>query len=705
MQHQQRHRSVLLALGVLLGLAPALRAGEAPKPPETRRDSVVDVVHGVEIPDPYRWLEDQKAPETRAWIDAQNAYTRKVLEGLPGKEEISRRLTELLRIDTIGVPFVRGGRYYYSKRRADQDLAVLYMRKDADAPEEVLLDPHPLSADHSVSVGFLDVTPDGRTLAYAIRTGGEDEVVVRFLDVDSREHLADVLPRGRYSGVTITPDRSAVYYSRQTKDGPRVFRHALGRDPETDREMFGRGYGPEKLIGVGLSDDGRYLSISVFHGSAARKSELYVQDLKRGTPLVTIVNDVEAQFTGQFAGERLFLRTDWNAPNYRLLAVDLDDPARDRWKEIVPEGKGVLAGVAAAGGKLFVRYLENVQSRLVVLDPDGRLVREVSLPSIGSVGGVSGDWESDLAFFAFSSLVQPTTIYRYDIGSGRQQVWARLEVPVRTEDVELKQVWYTSKDGTKVPMFLAHRKGIRLDRTNPTLLTGYGGFSASLTPSFSQPAAFWVENGGVFALPNLRGGGEFGERWHQAGMLDRKQNVFDDFVAAAEWLIAKKYTSPSKLVISGGSNGGLLVGAAMTQRPELFQAVVCSYPLLDMVRYHRFLVARYWVPEYGSAEDPQQFKVLHAYSPYHRVRAGTKYPAVLFITGDADTRVDPLHARKMAALVQASTGSDRPVLLHYDTKAGHSGGRPVSKVVEDLADEMRFLFGQLGWPAPGADRP
>ena len=379
-----------------------------------------------------------------------------------------------------------------------------------------------------------------------------------------------------------------------------------------------------------------------------------------------------------------------------MMAVDLADPRRERWKELIPEGPSVITDVTLTGGKLLLNRLQDVATRLSIHEADGKLLRELALPGLGAVGGVSGDWSQDEAFFSFSSLAQPPTIYRYQAGSGQRDVWARLEVPIRSEDVEIEQVWYASKDGTKVPMFIAHRNGVRLDGSNPTLLTGYGGFNVSIRPFFSARAAFWIENGGVFAVPNLRGGGEFGESWHQAGMLDKKQNVFDDFIAAAEWLIARKYTSPSRLAISGGSNGGLLVGAALTQRPELFRAVVCSYPLLDMLRYHRFLVASYWVPEYGSAENAAQFPVLRAYSPYHHVKPGERYPAVLFITGDGDTRVAPLHARKMAALLQAASGSDRPVLLRYDTKAGHSGGVPATKQIEDLTNEMLFLFWQLG---------
>ncbi|MFN2567100.1 MAG: prolyl oligopeptidase family protein [Gemmatimonadaceae bacterium] len=696
-----------LALLAVLATAPALlpaqqpaqQAVRRPTVPESRRDSVVDSLHGVAIADPYRWLEEQDAPGTRAWIDRQNAYTDSVLGAIPGRERIERRLTELFRVDQVSVPFATGGRYFFSKRAADQDLSVLYVRRGRDGKDGVLVDPHSMSPDHTVSVNFMNVTPDGKLVAYAVRRGGEDEVSVRLLDVDSHQLLPDSLPRARYSGMSITPDRKHVYYSRLLRDGPRVFRHTIGADPTADVKIFGDGYGPEKIIGAGVTDDGRWLRISVSHGSAAKKTEIYVKDLARDGPIVPVVNDIEATFGGPIVGDRLFMVTNWNAPNNRVLAVDLRNPARAAWKEIVPEGKSPIAGVSPVGGRLFVDRIENVQTRVTIHDTTGRQTGELELPGIGAVGGVSGRWENPEAFFAFSSLAQPTTIYRYDVPTGRREVWAKLNVPVSRDNVEIKQVWYTSKDGTRVPMFVAHRTGLALDGSNATLLTGYGGFRSSQIPGFSQRAAFWIENGGVFALPNLRGGGEFGEAWHQAGMLDKKQNVFDDFIAAAEWLVANRYTSPPKLAISGGSNGGLLVGAAITQRPDLFRAAVITYPLLDMVRYHKFLVAGYWVPEYGSADSPEQFRYIHGYSPYHRVKPGTRYPAVLLVTGDADTRVAPLHARKMTALLQASTGSDpaeRPVILRYHTKAGHSGGLPVRQTVQNMADEMQFLFWQLG---------
>jgi prolyl oligopeptidase len=693
-----------LAVLGLLGAVPP--AGEL-QPPRTKAVGIVESFGSVSVADPYRWLEDQKAQETRDWIDEQNKYSESFLRALPERDAIRQRVSELLKIDTIGVPREHGGRYFFTKRLADQDLPVLYVRKGAAGKDEVLLDPHPLSPDHRTSVNLLDVTEDGKLIAYGVRQGGEDELTVKFLDVDTRKDLPDVLPRARYQGVAVKNDRKGVFFSRQEKEGPRVYYHRLGSDPARDEKLFGDGYGPEKGLGVGLSENNRWLLMVVSHGSAATKTEVYVRDLSAKGPVVPIVNDIEARFSPDIAGDTMYLQTNWQADNGRVLAVDLKSPARDRWKEVVPAGKSAIQGVSTVGGRLFVRYLEDVLPRIRIFDPAGKPQGEISLPDLGSASGLRGEWGKNEAFFTFTSFLTPTAIYRYDVAKGTREVWAKETVAVDSDRFEVKQVKYPSKDGTQIPMFIVHRKDIPVDGSNPTLLTGYGGFNLSQTPGFSARAALWVENGGVYALPNLRGGGEFGEDWHKAGMLEKKQNVFDDFIAAAEWLIKNGYTSPAKLAISGGSNGGLLVGAALTQRPELYSAVVCSYPLLDMVRYHKFLVAGYWVPEYGSADKPEQFPFIYAYSPYHHVKPGTKYPAVLFITGDSDTRVAPLHARKMAALLQSSTGSDKPVLLHYDTKAGHSGGAtPVTKRIDELTDELSFLFAETGARmAPAAESP
>jgi prolyl oligopeptidase len=673
-------------------------------PPKARRDDLKETIHGAQIADPYRWLESQTSPETRAWIDAENAYTQKFLSGFPGRKSLHKRFSELLKIDVVDSPVACRGRYFFSKRLANQDLSVIYVRNGIQGNDEILVDPNQMSRDHMTSVLMQDVTRDGKLLAYGVRHGGEDEFSVVLLDVDSRKPLADRLPRARYMGISLKEDKSGFYYSRHDQEGPRVFYHAMGTDLSKDELLFGKGYGPEKIVSARLSENGRHLLFTVFYGSAARKTEIYYQPTVVGGKIIPIVNDIDARFFAEFVGDRLYLVTNWKAPNQRILEADLKNLAPERWREVVPTTKAVLQGFSAVGGKLFVDYLENVKSRIKIFDPEGKPIGDLALPGIGSISGVRGRWDSDEAFFSFTSFVIPPTIYRYNTADATRSVWAKMNVPISPDRFDVKQVWYDSKDGTHIPMFLVHTKGLKLDGTNPTWLTGYGGFNISMTPAFSATAALWVESGGVFAMPNLRGGGEFGEEWHRAGMLEKKQNVFDDFISAAEWLISKQYTNPKKLAISGGSNGGLLVGAALTQRPDLFGAVVCSVPLLDMLRYQNFLVARFWVPEYGSAENSAQFDVLRAYSPYHNVKPGTKYPAVLFVSGDSDTRVAPLHARKMCALLQADTGSDKPILLHYDIKTGHSGGKPINKQIDDQTDIFSFVFKELSMSAPGESK-
>jgi prolyl oligopeptidase len=666
-------------------------------PPSTPRHEVVETLHGVKISDPYRWLEDQHSPETRGWIDAENRYTESILGALPGRDRLEQQISTLMKVDTVMTPHEEGGRYFFSKRGADQELFVVYVRNGLGGKDEVLLDPHPLSPDHSTSIGLADLSPDGKLAVYQVRRGGEDETTIKLLDVDSRKDLPDQLPRANYLSVSLKHDKSGLYYSRQLTGGSRVFYHALNTASGKDQEIFGEGYGPEKILSTSISDGGRYLIIHVLYGSSAEKTEVYYQDLVTKGPILPLAKDVAARFIAYAVGDQLFLHTNWKAPNGRILAVDLRNSGQDHWREIVAESGAVIEGLSPAGGKLFVNYTHNASSQLRVFEPDGKPVGEVDLPSLGTVSGLSGRWHSNEAFFEFSSFHVPPAVYHYDVAKRHQEVWARTNVPVESDRFEVKQVWYESNDKTKVPMFLLHLKGLKLDGMRPTLITGYGGFDISVTPTFSQQAVLWAVHGGVFALPSLRGGGEFGENWHRAGMLEKKQNVFGDFIAAAEWLVREGYTNPSKLAIMGRSNGGLLVGAALTQRPDLYRAVICGYPLLDMIRYQRFLVAQYWVPEYGSSEDPGQFKYLYAYSPYHHVKKGTEYPAVLFMTGDFDTRVDPLHARKMAALLQWATAppASRPVLLHYDTKAGHSGGLPLHKQIANMTDELGFLFWQL----------
>jgi len=674
--------------------AAALAVPPSTPVPKTRTDDVAETIHGVTIRDPYRWLEDQQSPETRAWIDAENVYTRSVLDGLPGRGAVSKRLEELLKTDRFGTPVVRNGRYFFLRRLAAQNQFTICLREGLHGSDQVLIDPNKGGGDQTTSVNIEDVSEDGKWLVYGTRQGGEDEVAITVLDVDAGK-AADTLPRARYWGVRITPDKHDLYYSKRLPEGSRIYHHTIGKDVASDEEIFGKGTGPTEFAGSDVSPDGRYLALYIGHGWG-KKTEVYFKDLKANGPVVTIVNDIDAEFNCQFAGEQMFADTNWNAPNRRIFAIDLAKPARANWREVVPESNSVIDGFSVTGGRLAVNYLENVNSRVKIFDASGKQIRDISFPTLGTVTGLAGRWDTSEAFYAFVSFAQPATIYRYDVATGAQDVWAQVKAPIDPSKFQVRQVWYPSRDKTRIPMFLVFKKGLRLDGNRPTLLYGYGGFLTNETPAFRTDAVIFAEHGGVFALPNLRGGGEFGEKWHRAGMLENKQNVFDDFIAAGEWLVENGYTKPEHLAIEGGSNGGLLVGAAMTQRPDLFQAVACAYPLLDMIRYQQFLLGKLWVPEYGSSEDPKQFEVLYKYSPYQHVEKGVKYPAVMFVSGDSDTRVAPLHARKMAALVQASTGSDRPVLLRYDTKSGHSGGLPVDKQIEEFTDIYSFLLAEVG---------
>jgi prolyl oligopeptidase len=672
-------------------------SGATKCPPVTRVDDVKETIHGVEVSDPYRWLEDQESPETRAWIAAENACTDAVLDKLPGQAPVAKRLGELLKVDLTSIPFERGGRYFYSKRAAGADLYVLYMRKGLNGAEQVLVDPASMSADHTTSVNFEGVSDDGKILAYGVRTGGEDEVSIHLIDTDTLKDLSDVLPRNRYmAGPSFRKDNSGFYYGVSAKEGPRVFYHALGTATTSDKPIFGDRYGPEKIIDASVSESGKYLVLTVIYGSACEKSEVYVKDLETDGPIQTVVNSITACFQGWVAGDTLYLQTNWNAPKWRVMAAPAAKPTQENWKEIIPEGESRLEAAQTIAGRIVAAYSHNATSDVKVFRADGKSDGAIELPALGSLVGLSGRWRSNEVFLSFQSFAIPSTVYRFEFPKRELVVWAKPAVPIDASQFEVKQVWYESKDKTKIPMFLFSKKGVKLDGSNPVLMTAYGGFDVSETPAFRTDAVIWAENGGIFVLPNLRGGGEFGEAWHHAGMLDKKQNVYDDFFGAAEYLIANHYTTPQKLAITGRSNGGLLMGAAMTQRPDLFGAVVCGYPLLDMVRYDKFLVAKYWVPEYGTADNAAQFPALYAYSPYHHVVKGTKYPAVLFLTGDSDTRVAPLHARKMTALMQASQGGDKPILLLYDTKLGHSEGRPVSKIIEEDSDVLSFFFWQVG---------
>jgi prolyl oligopeptidase len=688
---------LLLALAACTTTTTTTTAPPAPAKavvPVTEAKPVTETIQGVEITDSYRWLEDQDSPATRDWISRENAYTDAMLTQLPDKGRLAQRIESLLNTDQMSFPKVCAGRYFFTKRPAGQDLFAIYMRESATGPDILLVDPAPMSPKHTTSVGIETVSDDGKTLSYYVRQGGADENEVHFFDVDGRREIGVPLKVARYTGVSLTPDGRTTYYGRYTSKDQHIFRRAVSGGDEA--ALFGEGYGPDKIVGSGISDDGRYLLIEVSYGSAAKKTELYIKDLTTDGPIRTVVNDLDARSSIDAAGDKLIIQTNWNAPNERVMITDAANPERSNWKELVAENKNAaLQSVSLAGGEMYLRYLENVKPRVVGYTLDGQPREEIKFDTLGAVSNVVGKWTSPIAFYQFSSFAVPPTIYAYDVSTRATTQFFRQSAPVNSGDFNVEQVWYTSKDGTRVPMFVMYKKGLQRNGKNPTLLTGYGGFVLSSLPNFSPTAVTWAENGGVYALANLRGGGEFGEAWHHAGMRENKQNVFDDFIGAAQYLIDQNYTSPQHLGISGGSNGGLLVTAFLTQRPDLAKAVVCSYPLIDMIRYHRFLVARFWVPEYGSSEDPEQFKWIYAYSPYQHVVKGKNYPAVLFISGDSDTRVAPLHARKMTALMQASTGSNNPVLLRYHVSSGHSGGEPLKEQVNNQAETMSFLMWQL----------
>jgi prolyl oligopeptidase len=675
-----------------------------PTYPDTRSADVVEALHGEEIADPYRWLEDGDAPETRLWTDRQNALTQEHLAAWPGRKTIRERLEELLTIGVLSVPMPVRGRYFYLRREGKQDQPVLYWRQGAEGEDRVAVDPNALNAAGTTALDWFYPSQDGRLLAYGLSENGSEESVLHVMEVESGRQLSDRIPRMRAASLAWLPDASGFYYTRYPAPGEvpegeehyhrALYYHRLGADSEADPLIF-RPAAKEYWPGVSLSPDGRWLVVSV--ARTFDQTDLYLRDLVTDGPLAAVAENLPASFEGEIAHGRLFLRTNLDAPNYRLYQVDPQHPDRGAWREIVPPREdAVLESVSIARDRLALGYLERASSRLRLSDLEGRVVEDVALPELGSLFGVGAEWDGREIFYGFSSYTVPPSVYRIDLVTGHSALWKRVEADVDPTRFVVRQVSYASRDGTPISMFLVHRSGLQRDRDNPTYLTGYGGFNISMTPAFSRSLLLWLERGGVVAVPNIRGGGEYGETWHQAGILARKQNSFDDFIGAAEWLICQGYTRPERLAAAGGSNGGLLVGAALTQRPELFRAVVIQVPLLDMLRYHRFLIARLWIPEYGSAEDPVQFRWLRAYSPYHHVRPGVAYPAVLLATGESDTRVDPMHARKMAARLQVASASGRPILLRLESRAGHGAGKPLSKVVDELTDSWTFVFSELG---------
>lgn len=695
------------------GLIFLAACGAGEQYPYTRADDVVDDYHGTLVADPYRWLEDTSAPDTREWIEAQNGVTNRYLDRLPGRGVLRERLTELWNYERYSAPFKEGGHYFYFRNDGLQDQSVLYIQDSLDGEARVLLDPNHLSEDGTVALTSLDISADGRYLGYGTSSGGSDWQEFHIRDIESGEDLDDRIEWVKFSGLSFTRDGAGFFYSRypEPEEGQalleanrdqKLYYHRVGAPQSEDILIYERPDQPEWGITSSVTEDGRYLLIYLTHGTDTR-NRLYYKDLgnpqmpQLDAPVVELLDDFDASYSviGN-DGPIFYLLTDKDAPRKRIIAIDLGDPAPTRWRTIVPESDEVIGSARLVGGQIAVVSLKDASSRVRFYSKTGQRRGELELPGLGTVSGISGRSDESELFYTFTSFLYPPTIFRYDLETGENEVFRAPEVDFDPDLYVTKQEFYTSKDGTRVPIFITHRKDIELDRTNPTYLYGYGGFNISLTPSFSIPNLAWLEKGGIYAVPNLRGGGEYGEEWHKAGTKERKQNVFDDFIAAAEFLIEEGYTSPQRLAIGGGSNGGLLVGAAMTQRPDLFAVAHPAVGVMDMLRFHKFTIGWAWVSDYGSADDPEMFPYLYAYSPLHNLEPGTCYPATLVTTADHDDRVVPGHSFKFAAALQAAQSCPNPTLIRIETRAGHGAGTPTSKQIEEAADVLAFRLANMG---------
>ncbi len=712
-----KNRVLLACFGLLLSfiwhsglctpLSQAMTVTQSLTYPASPKGNQVDTYHGTTVADPYRWLENPDSPETRAWIEAQNKLTAEYLAQIPARDRIQQRLTKLWNYEKYGIPFKQGDRYFYFKNDGLQNQNVLYTLKTLTDRPTVLLDPNILSPEGTISLSGISVSEDGNLLAYGLSTSGSDWQEWKVRDIATNTDLPDHVKWVKFSGASWTHDGKGFFYSRYDEPNEKtkledvnyfqkLYYHRLGTPQSEDILIYERPDHKEWGFSGGVTEDGRYLIVSVWLGTDPRNLVFYKDLQTPNAPVVELINTFEAEYSFIDNDDtRFWFRTDLNAPRSRVIAIDITKGDRDHWQELIPEAEETLQGVSVLNNQFITSYLKDARSQIKTFDLDGRLVREIELPGIGSANGFGGKRHDTETFYSFTSFTTPSTIYRYDLQTGKSTLFRQPEVDFNPQDYETHQVFYHSKDGTQIPMFIVHKKGIQLDGTNPTYLYGYGGFGVSLTPSFSVSLLVWLEMGGVYASPNLRGGGEYGEAWHQAGMKLKKQNVFDDFIAAAEWLIANKYTSPAKLAIGGGSNGGLLVAACMTQRPDLFGAVLPAVGVMDMLRFQKFTIGWAWTSEYGSADNLEEFKVLYAYSPLHNLKPGTAYPATLLTTADHDDRVVPAHSFKFAAALQAAHQGTAPVLIRIETKAGHGAGKPTTKMIEEAADRWAFLVKTL----------
>ncbi|MDX6269665.1 MAG: prolyl oligopeptidase [Acidobacteriota bacterium] len=690
-------------------------ASKAVAYPAAKKVEQVDDYHGTKVADPYRWLEDLDTADTKAWVEAQNRLTDAYLAEIPARQKIKERLTKLWNFERYGIPYREGNRYFYTKNDGLQNQSVLYtVASLADTPR-VLLDPNKLSTDGTVALAGTAVTRDGKLMAYGLSASGSDWSEWKVRDIETGQDLPDTIKWVKFSGASWTADGKGFFYSRydEPKAGAsqmsgvnefqKLYYHRLGTPQADDPLIYERKDQKDWGFSGDVTEDGRYLVITVWVGTDA-KNRVYYKDLQTAdAPVVKLLDDFDAAYNFiDNDGPVFWFTTDQNAPRYKVIAVDTRKPERANWKNVIPEAAETIEGANVVNNLFVVSYLKDAHSQVKIHQLDGKFVREVALPGLGSTSGFSGKRMDKETFYAYSSFTTPFPIYRYDLVTGKSAIFRQPKVDFNPNDYETRQVFFNSKDGTRVPMFITHKKGLKLDGTNPTLLYGYGGFNVSETPYFSVSRLVWMEMGGVFAMANLRGGGEYGKDWHEAGMKLKKQNVFDDFIAAAEWLIANKYTSTPKLAVQGGSNGGLLIGAVITQRPDLFGAAIPAVGVMDMLRFNKFTIGAAWASDYGSPDNPDEFKALYAYSPLHNLKAGKRYPPTMITTADHDDRVWPGHSFKFAAAMQAAQAGSAPVLIRIETKAGHGAGKPTSKIIEEYADIWGFLVRTLNMNAPAS---
>ena len=672
--------------------------------PKAKKVDVVDDYHGTKIADPYRWMENPENEDLKKWIDAENELTFRFLRENTYFSQIKEEIKRNWNYPRYSVPFKKGGKYFFFKNDGLQNHSVLYKQNSLNDEPKVLIDPNNWNKEGTSALENLSFSEDGKLLAYGRGEAGSDWQKIRIMEVETGKEFEEVLNWCKFSSIAWKHDNSGFYYNRFPAEGEvapedrnnynKVFWHKLGTPQSQDILIYEDKTDKELGFYPFITEDGKYLVLHIGKGTDPRNNIYYRKVEDENGEFIKLLDKMDANYDFIFnEGSTFYFSTDKDAPNKRIIAIDIQNPDENNWKELIPETADPIQRTDFINHHFLLEYSHNVHSQLKIFDTNGNYIKDIELPTLGTVGGISGKWNEPEMFFSFTSFLYPSTIFRFDFNTGKTDVFKKPEIKIDAENYVTKQIFYQSKDGTKIPMFLVHKKDLELNEDNPVILNAYGGFNVSEVPYFSVTNLFWLQKGGIFALANLRGGGEFGEKWHQAGMLENKQNVFDDFISAAEWLIENHYTNSEKLAIRGGSNGGLLVAACMVQRPELFGAVLCHVPVIDMLRYHKFTVGRYWVPEYGNAEkNPEHFKFMIKYSPLHNIRKGTCYPPTLIFTADTDDRVVPAHADKFAATLQENDCGKNPILIRIEKKAGHGHGKPITKILDEISDEYSFLF-------------